>query len=85
MKYAKLLTFINNMRKEDFYDLFVKGVGSTKLFSHFVTDPKFTSEVDKKLLRDKFINAGIPAELIATDDDLYAAAKISMARAVEVR
>lgn len=85
MKHAKLLTFIENMRKEDFYELFVKGVGSTKLFSRFVTDPKFTSEEDKKLLRDKFINAGIPAELIATDDDLYVATKIFMARAVEVR
>jgi len=85
MKYAKLLTFIENMRKEDFYESFVKGVGSTKLFSRFATDPKFTSEEDKKLLRDKFINAGIPAELIATDDDLYVATKIFMARAVEVR
>ncbi|MBQ9485013.1 hypothetical protein IJU85_02840 [Candidatus Saccharibacteria bacterium] len=85
MKYVDLLTFINDVKKEEFLRKFVQGAGSTKLFSRFATDPKCTSDEDKEKLRKMLKKAGIPAELISTDDALLAATKFIMARAVKVR
>lgn len=85
MEYANLLIFIKNLSKEEFCEKFVKNVGRTKPFSRFATDPKFTSPEDKEELRNMLIKAGIPANLIATDDALLAATKFIMARAVKLR
>ena len=85
MKYAELLNFIDNLKKEEFHKKFVEGVGAKKVFSRFATDPAFTSDEDKKELKKLLEKAGIPAELIRTDSDLLAATKFIMARAVKVR
>ena len=69
MKYTELLNFINGLKKEEFYQRFVRGVGASKLFSRFAM----------------LIAAGIPAGLIKTDNEMLAASKIIMARAVKVR
>lgn len=85
MKYTELLNFINGLKKEEFYQRFVIGVGASKLFSRFATEPEFTHEEEKNELRKMLIAAGIPAGLIKTDNEMLAASKIIMARAVKVR
>ncbi len=78
--------FIEKLDKKTFFTKYVRGVASSMPFSAVMTfGVGYVSADEREDLRKQVINAGMPSQLVDTDEKLEAALYAIGARSVQVR